>query len=220
MNFDTFRKVDNYLEGLFHLEHDTLKKTAQSIYENEMPDHAVSAVQGQFLFFLAKLCKAKRILEIGTLAGYSSIWLGKATGVDGKVFTIENNPKYAKIASVNIKEAQLENTIQVIEGEALSILDGYDFGEGLFDIFFMDADKPNYVNYFNWAIEKVRPGGLIVADNVIRDGKILELDSTDEYVIGVQNYLELLSKRTDIHTTILQQVGSKTYDGIALSLVK
>lgn len=220
MNFDTFRKVDNYLEGLFHLEYDDLKKTAQSIYENKMPDHAVSAVQGQFLFFLAKLCNAKKILEIGTLAGYSSIWLGKATGVDGKVFTIENNPKYSKIASVNIKEAQLENTIQVIEGEALSILDGYDFGEGLFDIFFMDADKPNYVNYFNWAIEKVRPGGLIVADNVIRDGKILELDSTDEYVIGVQNYLELLSKRTDIHTTILQQVGSKTYDGIALSLVK
>ncbi len=216
-----FEKVDNYLVELFSLEDDILIKTEESIRENGMPEHSVSANQGQFLFLLAKMCNAKRIIEIGTLGGYSTIWLGRALDGVGKLTSIEIDPNCANVARKNIKNAGLESTVEVITGDALKTLDELsNNGSETVDLFFMDADKPNYVAYFEWALKHARKGSLIVADNVIRDGKVLDESSKDEKVIGVRNYIEMLSKNDKVTSSILQQVGVKDYDGLAISLVK
>lgn len=216
-----FGKVDAYLSDLFSLEDAILKTTEESIRENGMPEHSVSANQGQFLFLLAKMCNAKRIIEVGTLGGYSTIWLGRALTRTGKLTSIEIDPNFAKVARNNIKNAGLEKKVDIITGDALEILNELSHkGNETVDLFFMDADKPNYVAYFNWALKHARKGSLIVADNVIRDGKVLDGNSNDEKVIGVRNYNKMLSKNNQVISSILQQVGTKDYDGIALSMVK
>jgi len=216
-----FGKVDNYLTDLFSLEDGILKTTEESIRKNGMPEHSVSANQGQFLFLLAKMCDAKRIIEVGTLGGYSTIWLGRALNGIGKLTSIEIDSDVANVARENIQNAGLENTVEIITGDALKTLNELsNHGEGTVDLFFMDADKPNYVAYFKWALKHSRKGSLIVADNVIRNGKVLDENSNDEKVIGVRNYNEMLSKNNQVTSSILQQVGIKDYDGMAISIVK
>ncbi len=220
MKEDIFIKVDTYLSDLFSLEDDILKKTEQSIRDHKMPEHSISANQGQFLFLLAKMCNAQRIIEIGTLGGYSTIWLGRALHEFGKLTSIEIDPNFAKIAKKNIKNAGLENTVEIITGDALQVLnDIHSNSNEKVDLFFMDADKPNYITYFNWALQHSRKGSLIIADNVIRDGKVLDKNSTDKKVIGVRKYNKMLSKNPYVTTSILQQIGIKDYDGIAISVV-
>ncbi len=221
MKKNIFEKVDYFLTDLFLLEDDILIKTEESIRENGMPEHSVSANQGQFLFLLAKLCNAKRIIEVGTLGGYSTIWLGRALNGMGKLTSIEIDPNFANVARKNIKKAGLEGTVEIITGDALKTLNELsENGSETVDLFFMDADKPNYVAYFEWALKHSRKGSLIVADNVIRDGKVLDENSKDEKVIGVRNYLEMLSKNDHVISSVLQQVGVKDYDGVAISVVK
>lgn len=221
MKENVFRKVDNYLTDLFSLEDDILKTTEESIRKNGMPEHSVSANQGQFLFLLAKMCDAKRIIEVGTLGGYSTIWLGRALNGIGKLTSIEIDADFADVARKNIQNAGLENTVEIITGDALKTLNVLsNNGEETVDLFFMDADKPNYVAYFEWALKHSRKGSLIVADNVIGDGKVLNENSKDEKVIGVRNYNKMLSKNNQVTSSILQQVGIKDYDGIAISMVK
>ncbi len=221
MKENIFEKVDNYLTDLFSLEDDILKKTEESIRENGMPEHSVSANQGQFLFLLAKMCNAKRIIEVGTLGGYSTIWLGRALDGAGKLTSIEIDPDFADVARKNIRSAGLENVVEVITGDAIKTLNELsEDGLETVDLFFMDADKPNYVAYFEWALKHARKGSLIVADNVIRDGKVLDENSEDEKVIGVRNYIEMLAKNDKVTSSVLQQVGVKDYDGIAISIVK
>ncbi|MEM6378782.1 MAG: O-methyltransferase [Bacteroidota bacterium] len=213
----TFQKVDHYLTDLFSLEDQILKETEASIVANGMPEHSVSANQGQFLYLLAKMCNAQRIIEVGTLGGYSTIWLGRAVQGSGKVTSIEIDPSFAEVAQQNIKRAGLEDTVEIITGDALEVLASID---ETVDLFFMDADKPNYIAYFNWALQHARKGSLILADNVIRDGKVLDENSSDEKVIGVQAYNQMLAKNNQVVTSIIQQVGVKDYDGIAISMVK
>lgn len=221
MGEDIFGKVDDYLTDLFALEDAVLKTTEESIRANGMPEHSVSANQGQFLFLLAKMCNAQRIIEVGTLGGYSTIWLGRALNETGKLTSIEIDANFADVARKNIKNAGLEKTVEIITGDALEILNELSInGNETVDLFFMDADKPNYVAYFEWAIKHSRKGSLIVADNVIRDGKVLEENSKDEKVIGVRNYTKMLSENNLVTSSILQQVGKKDYDGIAISMVK
>lgn len=221
MNIPIFKAVDDYLNQLFSLEDVVLKETLDSIDAmHNMPAHSVSANQGQFLLLLAKLCNARTIIEVGTLGGYSTIWLARALEGKGKVYSIEVVPEYAAIARQNIAKAQLESVVDIRVGDALQVLDGLDLGSAPVDLFFMDADKPNYVNYFNWALKNARTGSLIIADNVVRDGKVIDPAATDEKVIGVRNYLEMLAQRKDVVSSVLQQVGEKDYDGIAISWVK
>ncbi len=221
MKENIFEKVDYFLTDLFSLEDDVLRKTEESIRENGMPEHSVSANQGQFLFLLAKLCNAKRIIEVGTLGGYSTIWLGRALDGTGKLTSIEIDPNFANVARKNIQNAGLERTVEIITGDALKTLNELSSnGSETVDLFFMDADKPNYVAYFEWALKHARKGSLIVADNVIRDGKVLDENSKDEKVIGVRNYIEMLSKNDQVTSSVLQQVGVKDYDGLAISIVK
>jgi caffeoyl-CoA O-methyltransferase len=221
MKENVFGKVDDYLTDLFALEDDVLRATEKSIREHGMPEHSVSANQGQFLFLLAKMCNAQRIIEVGTLGGYSTIWLGRALNGAGKLTSIEIDPDFANVARKNIKNAGLEDTVEIITGDALKVLEELsNNGNEVVDLFFMDADKPNYVAYFNWALKHARKGSLIVADNVIRDGKILDKNSTDEKVVGVRNYTQMLSENDRVTSSVLQQVGIKDYDGIAISVVK
>ena len=221
MKENIFGKVDEYLRDLFLLEDDILKTIEESIRNNGMPEHSVSANQGQFLFLLAKMCNAKRIIEVGTLGGYSTIWLGRALNGVGKLTSIEIDSDFADLAKKNIENAGLESTVEIITGPALETLNKLsNNGEETVDLFFMDADKPKYVAYFEWALKHSRKGSLIVADNVIRDGKVLDENSKDEKVIGVRNYNQMLSKNNQVISSILQQVGIKDYDGIAISIVK
>ncbi len=221
MKENIFGRVDNYLSDLFALEDHVLKTTEESIRKNGMPEHSVSANQGQFLFLLATMCNAKRIIEVGTLGGYSTIWLARALNGTGKLTSIEIDPDFANVARKNIQRAGLEKIVDVVTGDALEILNQLSTNENeTVDLFFMDADKPNYVAYFEWALKHARKGSLIVADNVIREGKVLNENSKDEKVIGVRNYNKMLSESKYVTSSILQQVGIKEYDGIAISIVK
>ncbi|GAB5409354.1 MAG: O-methyltransferase [Balneolaceae bacterium] len=215
-----YGKVDNYLSELFTLEDEVLKETESSIVENGMPEHSVSANQGQFLYMLAKMCNVKTIIEVGTLGGYSTIWLGRAIYGQGKVVSIEIEKDFAEVAKQNIEKAGLTNSVEIKTGNALEILNNIDLKGQPVDLFFMDADKPNYVAYFDWALKNARKGSLIIADNVIREGKVLDKNSTDEKVIGVRAYNQMLAKNDQVISSVLQQVGIKEYDGIAISVVK
>ena len=215
-----FGKVDNYLSEIFSLEDRILKETESSIVENGMPEHSVSSNQGQFLYLLAKMCNAKNIIEIGTLGGYSTIWLGRAINGLGKVISIEIEKDFAEVAKRNIEKAGLTNCVEIKTGNALDLLNQIDLKGKPIDMFFMDADKSNYVTYFDWALKNARKGSLIIADNVIRNGKVLNKNSTDEKVVGVRAYNQMLAKNDKVVSSVLQQVGIKDYDGIAISLVK
>ncbi len=220
MKDSIFGKVDTYLSEIFALEDSVLKETESSIVKNGMPEHSVSPNQGQFLYLLANMCNAKNIIEIGTLGGYSTIWLGRAIHGQGKVISIEIEENFAEVAKRNIEKAGLTDCVEVKTGNALDILHQIDLKGEPVDLFFMDADKPNYVAYFDWALQHARKGSLIIADNVIRDGKILDENSTDEKVMGVRAYTKMLAQNDNVTSSVLQQIGIKEYDGIAISLVK
>jgi len=220
MDENIFPKVDDYLINLFSLEDNVLKRARKSIKENEMPEISVSANQGQFLFLLAKICNAKRIIEIGALGGYSTIWLARALDEKGKLTSIELEPKHAEVAKENIARAGLSDKVEILVGDALKILPKLVKDKISADLIFIDAEKTQYVSYFDYALKLAKKGTVIIADNVIREGKILEENSSDEMVIGAKKYNEMLSKNDKVITSIIQQVGKKAYDGMAISIVK
>ena len=220
MDETIFSNVDDYLIDLFSLDDDVLKRVRESIKENEMPEISVSANQGQFLYMMAKLCNAKQILEIGALGGYSTIWLARALDGNGKLTSIELELKHAEVAKENIARAGLSDKVEILVGDALKILPELVKDKMLTDLIFIDAEKTQYVSYFNYAVKLAKKGTVIIADNVIREGQILEENSSDEMVNGAKKYNEMLSKSDKVITSIVQQVGKKAYDGMAISIVK
>lgn len=216
MNNEIFEKVDDYIAGLLGAEDEVLKNTVKSMEEAGVPLMQVSANQGKFLQVLARAVNAKRILELGTCCGYSTIWLARALPGDGLLTTLEYDPSWAAIASRNIAAAGLENIVEIRTGKALDLLPQL---AGPFDMIFIDADKPPYAEYFEWALKLSRPGTIIVADNVIREGKILDENHGDEKVQGVQRLNKLLPEKENITATIIQNVGHKYHDGMALCVV-
>ncbi|MGG0655552.1 O-methyltransferase [Rummeliibacillus pycnus] len=185
-----------------------------------IPDINVSATHGKLLYLLAKLKGAKNILEIGTLAGYSSIWLARSLSENGKVYTLEYNPEYAKIAEQNIRQAGYQDKVEVIVGKALETLPILEEKKLLFDLIFIDADKQNYSHYLEWSLKLANPGALIIADNVVRDGKVFDETSDDVLVKGVQQFMDLLVNNPAIDSTAIQTVGVKGYDGFMIGIVK
>jgi caffeoyl-CoA O-methyltransferase len=220
MDKTIFEAVDQYISNLFPSKDDALARTEQSIEEANIPQISVSPNQGQFLNILARLCHASKILEIGTLGGYSTIWLARALPANGRLITLELDSKHAAVAHENIVHAGLGAIVDIRIGKALDVLPEIET-EGIapFDMIFIDADKPPYAEYFQWALRLSRPGTLIVADNVIRDGKVLDVNSPDPMVTGAQRFNKMLSATTAVTATIIQTIGAKEHDGMALAIV-
>jgi predicted O-methyltransferase YrrM len=193
----------------------------RSIVEAGMPQISVSAVEGKLLNLLASLTGARRILEMGTLGGYSTIWLARALPPGGRLITVEVDPAFAEVARKNLEKAGVADRVTIRLGRALDVLPQIQAEQlGPFDLIFIDADKPPYLEYFNWALELSRPGTLIIADNVVRFGGVLEADSKDERVVGVQRLNSALAADDRVKSVILQTVGAKGHDGMALALVR
>jgi predicted O-methyltransferase YrrM len=220
MEQELFESVDEYISNLFGYEDDILKGTIKSMEAADIPAISVSANQGKFLQLLARLNNTKKILEIGTLGGYSTIWLGRALPPEGYLLTLELEQLHADVAHKNIVKAGLGHIVDIRVGKALDLLPLIEAEEiGPFDMIFIDADKPPYTEYFEWALKLSRPGTLIVADNVIREGKVLDDDCTDERVIGVKRFNKALAENKQVSATIIQTVGSKEHDGMAIVMV-
>lgn len=220
MDTQIFEQVDDYIRNLVGSEDEILKAADASVKEANIPPISVSANQGKFLQVLAKTCNAKKILEVGTLVGYSTIWMARALPKDGKLISLEFEPLHARVAKKNIERAGLSNIVDIRIGKAIDLLPLLEKNnEGPFDMIFIDADKPPYTEYFQWALKLSRPGTLIVADNVIRDGKVMDPKSTDDTVQGARRFNEFLSKTPGVTATIIQTVGSKMHDGMALAVV-
>ncbi|SEG44863.1 O-methyltransferase [Paenibacillus sp. UNC499MF] len=185
-----------------------------------LPPIDVAPNQGKLLHLLARSSGARSILEIGTLGGYSTIWLARALPEDGRIVTLEYDPHHAETARQNLRGAGVSHLAELRVGEALGSLEQLDAeGAGPFDLIFIDADKPNNPDYFRWALKLSRPGTLIIGDNVIRDGEVANPHSTDPRVQGVRTFLELIAAEPRVTATALQTVGSKGYDGFVLALV-
>jgi predicted O-methyltransferase YrrM len=220
MNNEIFEKVDHYITDLFAKEDAVLIDTIKSLDDENLPQFSVSAPQGKLLQVLALAGNAKRILELGTLGGYSTIWLARSLPENGKVVTIESDEKHAEVARSNFSKAGLLSKIEMRIGKGLDVLPEMIAGkEDPFDLIFIDADKPPYTEYFQLVLKLSHPGTIIICDNVIRDGKVLDDKSTDEKVQGVQRFNKFLSSCTDVTAVILQTVGVKEYDGMAIAIV-
>ncbi|MGC3946913.1 MAG: O-methyltransferase [Chryseolinea sp.] len=218
---DLFGQVDDYIRDLVGKEDNALKATAHSVDENGIPPIAVSANQGKFLHVLALAVGAKKILEVGTLAGYSTIWMARALPKDGKLITLEYDPKHASVARKNIANAGLSDRVEVRVGKAIESLPQlHNENLGPFDMIFIDADKPPYKEYYEWAIKLSHPGTLIIADNVIREGKVLDPNSEDDMVQGARRFNQAMADNPATIGTIIQNVGAKVHDGMAIMVVK
>jgi predicted O-methyltransferase YrrM len=221
MSRKTWSLVDDYVaENL--LPADTVLEAAlRSNRSGGLPEIDVSPAQGKLLYLLAKMNNAKRILEIGTLGGYSTIWLARALPEDGKVVTLELEQHHADVAQVNFEVAGLADRIDLRVGPALKSLDALGAEKAApFDLVFIDADKPNNPNYLAWAIRLSRPGTVIVCDNVIRDGAVIDERSGDANVEGARAAFSFLAKEARLEATAIQTVGAKGYDGFAIAIVR
>lgn len=212
--------VDRYINDLFVPPDPALDATLRASTAAGLPQINVAPNQGKLLHLLAKLQGARNILELGTLGGYSTLWLARALPADGRLITLEADPKHAEVARTNIARAGLANVVELRIGKALETLPLLAAeGRGPFDLIFIDADKPGYPDYLPWALNLSRRGTLIIADNVIRKGAVADAHSTDANVQGVRRFNELLAAEPRVSATAIQTVGSKGYDGFAFALV-
>ncbi|MFJ7669377.1 O-methyltransferase [Lysinibacillus sp. NPDC097195] len=217
---NVWHDVDEYFfEKLIPVDK-TLDNVLQTNKNANIPEIDVSPTQGKLLYLLAKIKGAQNILEIGTLGGYSSVWLARALPETGKVYTLEIDPTYAEIAKQNILQAGCGHKVEVIVGNALDSLPILKKSGPLFDFIFIDADKPNNPQYLKWALELANTGALIIADNVVRNGEVIDSKSEDERVQGVRHFMDLLEQEPRIEATAIQTVGIKGYDGFVLATVK
>jgi predicted O-methyltransferase YrrM len=220
MSEDTWTAVDEYIAGQLIGEDAALDAALQSSAEAGLPAIAVSPPQGKLLHLLARSIGARSVLEIGTLGGYSTIWLARAVGQDGRVLSLEADARYAEVARANIARAGFADTVEIRVGAALETLALIAAeGPAPFDLVFIDADKVNTPEYFSWALERTRSGGLIVADNVIRGGTIGDPQSGDPGGLAARRLHEMLQSEPRVSATTIQTVGLKGYDGFTLMLV-
>ncbi len=214
----TWTAVDDYFDGLLVNEDEALVRAAADSEAAGLPPHQVAPNQGKLLHLLARIHGARRILEIGTLGGYSTIWLARALPDGGQVVTLEADPQCADVAGANIARAGLEKVVDIRRGRAIDLLPQLVDDEP-FDLVFIDADKPSNPEYLDWALKLTRPGSLIIGDNVVRDGAVTDAASTDPRVQGVRRFTELIAAHPRLTATALQTVGCKGYDGLILALV-
>ena len=212
--------VDQFVGGLLIPPDPELEAALEASAKAGLPPIQVSPCQGKFLQLLAQIHKANKILEVGTLGGYSTIWLARALPPGGRLITLEVDQKHANVARGNFERAKLTEVIELRVGPAIETLPRLAAeGCGPFDLIFIDADKPSTPDYFLWALKLSRRGGLIIVDNVIRKGELIDGASKDPAVQGMRRFLELLGAESRVSSTVIQTVGGKGYDGFALALV-
>lgn len=220
MSQEQWTAVDDYITARLIPPDPVLEAALAATAAAGIPMINVAPNQGKLLYVLAVAHGARTILEIGTLAGYSTIWLARALPADGRLITLEYEPKHAEVARANIARAGLAAQVEVRVGAALDTLPQLAAEDaGPFDLVFIDADKVNSVAYFNWALKLTRPGSLIIIDNVVRDGKVIDAASRDVSVQGVRALYEALAAEPRVAATAVQTVGSKGYDGLAVAVV-
>ena len=212
------KDVDAFLDNTMIGDDPALSAALEASDAAGLPQIAVSAQQGKFLSLLTRVANAHNILEIGTLGGFSTIWLARGAGPEGRVVTLEYEPRHADVARANLERAGVGDRVQIIVGAALETLPT--ITSDPFDLVFIDADKENYVEYLQWAIRLTRTGSVIVLDNVIRDGKILEPESDDPRIQATRETLELMGRHPKLDTSVIQTVGAKHWDGFAFALVR
>ena len=216
--------VDRYLADLFVGSDPALDAALAASDAAGLPQIAVSPTHGKLLHILARSVMtnggpgARKILEIGTLGGYSTIWLARALPAGGRLISLEANPKHAEVSRANIARAGLAGKVEVRVGKALDTLPALT-SEAPFDLVFIDADKEGYCDYLAWSLKLTRPGSLIVADNVVRKGALADPANEDPLVQGVRRFTELVAAEPRVNATAIQTVGSKGYDGLAIALV-
>lgn len=220
MSDPAFAAVDRYLERLFALRDPVLEATLRATAAAGLPAIQVSAVQGRLLHLLARAIGARRVLEIGTLGGYSTVWLARALAPRGQLVSLEIDPDHARVARRNLRRAGLGRVVEVRVGPALESLARIaEREEGPFDLTFVDADKPSTADYFDWAVRLSRPGGLIVVDNVVRQGRVADARDRDPKVRGMRRCLEAMATDPRVSAVAFQTVGTKGYDGWAVAIV-
>lgn len=220
MSESQWEVVDRYFGDLLLAKDPALEAALAESEAAGLPEIAVAPNQGALLNLLAKAIGARRILEIGTLGGYSTVWLARALPADGKLISLEVSPKHAKVARRNVDNAGLSGVVDIRVGRALDLLPGIAAaGEGAFDLVFVDADKPSNPDYFDWAVRLSHKGSLIVIDNVVRGGAVADGDSFDPNVKGVRSLAERMAADKRVSATVIQTVGVKGYDGLAIALV-
>lgn len=214
---DQWLPTDALLDGLL-LGKDVALSAALADSQNAgLPPIEVSPQMARLLYLLVRISGARRVLEIGTLAGYSTIWLARGVGPEGSVVTLEHNPRHAEIAANNLRRAGVADRVEIVVGAALETLPGL---AGDFDLVFVDADKENNSAYLNWAIRLGRPGTVIVIDNVVRSGRIISPANDDHQARAVRDMLEMMGAHPHLEAAAIQTVGAKGWDGVAIALVK
>jgi predicted O-methyltransferase YrrM len=221
MDDDLLTQVDRYIDALFAVEDADLAAAIARSRAAGLPDIQISAGQGKFLHLLAKIAGARRILELGTLGGYSTIWLARALPEDGGLVTLEYEPRHADVARANLARAGVADRVEVVVGPALETLPGViERAGGPFDLVFLDADKVNYANYLRLVMGAVRSGSVILADNVIRRGAVVQAAPADESAAAARDFNALLAADDRLEAVVLQQVGVKGHDGLAIARVR
>jgi predicted O-methyltransferase YrrM len=220
MTSDSWTAVDAYICDRLVGADAALDEALRANAAGGLPAIDVSAPQGKLLHLLARSIGARRILEVGTLGGYSTIWLARALPADGRLVTLELEQKHADVAAANLARAGLRERVDIRVGPALDTLPKLESeGAGPFDLAFIDADKPNNANYFAYALKLSRPGSLIVVDNVVRNGAVADAASSDENVKGARALFDALAAEPRVTATAIQTVGSKGWDGFAIAIV-
>ncbi len=220
MSQEQWSAVDDYLTDLLAPADPALEAVLRASTNAGLPPIQVAPNQGKLLHLLARLQGARTILEIGTLGGYSTIWLARALPADGRLITLEADPAHAEVARANLARAGLSDIVELRLGRALETLPQLATeGHAPFDMIFIDADKASTPDYFAWALRLSRRGSLIIIDNVVRTGGVIDAERTDPDIQGVRRVLEMLAEEPRVSATAIQTVGSKGYDGFAIALV-
>ena len=217
MTQELWDAVDDYISGLLVGDDPALDAALAASDDAGLPRIAVAPNQGKMLHLIARIHGARSVLEIGTLGGYSTIWLARALPPDGRLISLEYEEKHADVARANLARAGFADRTEVRVGPALDSLAVLDHqGAGPFDLVFIDADKPNNPGYLTWSLKLTRPGGVIIVDNVVRDGRVADAGTTDPAVLGTRELGRMLAEEPSVSATMVQTVGSKGYDGFAL----
>jgi predicted O-methyltransferase YrrM len=218
---ERWTQVDDYLAGALIPSDTVLDAAVRAGVDAGMPQIQVSPTQGRFLYLLVRVLGARKILELGTLAGFSTIWMARALPPGGHLITLEVDPNHAEVARSNFRLARLDSMIEVRVGAALESLPGLAAeGAGPFDLVFIDADKENIPDYVAWALRMSHPGTVMIVDNIVRQGAVIDTSSSDAKILGVRRMFELVASDPRLEATAIQTVGVKGYDGFAMIRVR